>query len=364
MTRHFDALRSTIVPLAPQHRNPLAQAWLASAEAALGVRTVADFGREPALGNAAGFFSVAYDAATNTRSSASAAYLHPILTGREPRPNLVVLTHARVVRLNLAGGRGASVTLRLREGRAVVRARREIVLCAGAIDTPRLLLLSGIGARAPLARLGIALQHALPGVGANLRDHAETLVMYALRAPPPAATAMHSDVGLFLGGDARVMLHTLQLPFGEHAARLGYAAPAHAFCMTPNVPRPRSRGRLYLTSADPDVPPALDFAYLSDAADEDAAVLVAGIRAARRIAKEPPFSEYVLEEVAPGEELQSDAELKEYARRVAHTVYHPAGTTKMGDGEDAVVDAQLRLRGVDSVRIADAGVFPTMISVK
>jgi len=135
--------------------------------------------------------------------------------------------------------------------------------------------------------------------------------------------------------------------------------------MTPNIPRPRSRGRLYLTSADPTVKPALDFRYFTDAEGYDAATFVFGLKAARRIAQQAPFKDWIKREVAPGPHLQSDEELSEYARRVAHTVYHPAGTTKMGDLHRdplAVVDARLRIRGLNGVRIADAGVFPTMTS--
>ena len=136
--------------------------------------------------------------------------------------------------------------------------------------------------------------------------------------------------------------------------------------MTPNIPRPRSRGRLYLTSNNPLTKPALDFRYFTDPAGYDAATLVAGLRAAREVAKAPPFAAWLKREVAPGLGVQSDEALSEYARRVAHTVYHPAGTTKMGDVERdamAVVDALLRVRGLKGVRVADAGVFPDLPTI-
>ena len=136
--------------------------------------------------------------------------------------------------------------------------------------------------------------------------------------------------------------------------------------MTPNVPRPRSRGRLYLTSADPAVKPALDFRYFTDADGYDAATLVAGLRAARRVAAQPPFAGWLKREVAPGPGVTSDADLSAYARAAAHTVYHPAGTAKMGDvarDPAAVVDPQLRVRGVRALRVADAAVFPEMPSI-
>lgn len=133
--------------------------------------------------------------------------------------------------------------------------------------------------------------------------------------------------------------------------------------MTPNIPRPRSRGRIYLTSADPSVKPALDFRYFTDPEGYDAATIVAGLKAARKIAAQAPFKDWIKREVAPGPEITTDEELSEYGRRVAHTVYHPAGTTKMGVDEMAVVDPELRVRGLQGVRIADAGVFPEMPTI-
>lgn len=136
--------------------------------------------------------------------------------------------------------------------------------------------------------------------------------------------------------------------------------------MTPNIPRPRSRGRLYLTSADPAVKPALDFRYFTDPEGYDAATVVAGLRAARKVAQQEPFKSWLKREVAPGPKLQTDEELSEYGRRVAHTVYHPSGTMKMGDVERdpmAVVDPELRLRGLKCVRVADAAIFPDMPSI-
>ena len=136
--------------------------------------------------------------------------------------------------------------------------------------------------------------------------------------------------------------------------------------MTPNIPRPRSRGRLYLTSADPTVKPALDFRYFTDPEGYDAATLVYGIKAARRIAETEPFKGWIKREVAPGPKVQSDEDISYYARKVAHTVYHPSGTTRMGDvdsDELAVVDAKLKVRGLKKLRIADAGVFPTIPTI-
>lgn len=137
--------------------------------------------------------------------------------------------------------------------------------------------------------------------------------------------------------------------------------------MTPNIPRPRSRGRAYLTSSDPNTKPALDFRYFTDPDGYDAATLVAGIHAARRVAQESPFKDWLKREVAPGPSVTRDEDISEYARRAAHTVYHPAGTTKMGDvtqDEFAVVDSKtLKVRDLEGLRIADAGLFPDMPSI-
>lgn len=147
---------------------------------------------------------------------------------------------------------------------------------------------------------------------------------------------------------------------------MGYDVPLDAFCVTPNIPRPRSRGRLYLTSADPSVKPALDFRYFTDPEGYDAATIVAGLREARKVAEQEPFRSWLKREIAPGPSIQSDEALSEYGRKVAHTVYHPAGTTKMGNvNRDrlAVVDPELKVRGFTNLRIADAGIFPEMTTI-
>jgi len=246
--------------------------------------------------------------------------------------------------------------------------KKETILCAGAIDTPRLLLHSGIGPRSQLSNLGIPLVKDVPGIGHNLLDHPESIIMWELNRPvPPNQTTMDSDAGIFLrrapSGPADIMMHCYQIPFCLNTARLGYDTPIDAFCMTPNIPRPKSKGQLYLTSKDPNVKPALDFKYFTDPEGYDAATIVAGLRAAREVAKQEPFKSWLKREVAPGPSVTSDEALSEYGRKVAHTVYHPAGTTKMGNLENdnmAVVDSKLRLRGLKGVRIADAGCFPEM----
>ncbi len=377
--RVLNKLRNTIQPVHARHRNQLCKDWIASCSSALDIPIIPDFNHEIVskghIDQGVGFFSVAYNPDTGTRSSASVAYLHPILRGAEKRPNLTVLTNAWVSRVNVdSTSTVTGINLTLDSGTTLtLNPKKETILCAGAVDSPRLLLHSGIGPAPQLTSLSIPVTKHIPGIGHNLLDHPETIMMWELNAPVPEnCTTMDSDAGVFLrttpgtNGPANIMAHCYQIPFTLNTARHGYPSPINAFCMTPNIPRPESRGQLYLTSSDPTVKPALDFKYFSDPQGADAAVLVAGLRAARKVAAEAPFRDWIKAEVAPGPACQSDEDLSAYARKVAHTVYHPAGTTKMGNlskDEMACVGPDLRLRGLKRVRVADAGVFPEMTSV-
>lgn len=395
MTRALDKIRNSVQPVHARHRNQLCKDWVAACSTALDIPVLHDFNHHistnGALTQGVGFFSVSYNPDDGRRSSASVAYIHPILRGAEKRPNLTVLTNAWVAKVHVKDGAVAGLAVTLQDGSArTVRARKETILCAGAVDTPRLLLLSGIGPKQQLADVGVPLVHDLPGVGENLQDHPESIIMWELNRPvPPNQTTMDSDAGIFLrrekpnaaakktpfnpdalpdGDIADVMMHCYQIPFTLNTKRLGYEEPKEgfAFCMTPNIPRPRSRGRLYLTSADPQVKPALDFGYFTDPEGYDAATLVYGMRAARKIAQQAPFKDWIKREVAPGPAVESDEDLSHYARKAAHTVYHPCGTTRMGDTATdalAVVDPELRVRGLQKLRICDAGIFPTIPSI-
>lgn len=383
--RNVDNLRNKIQPVHARHRNQLCKDWVQACSLAMGIPIISDFNAEIAsegqLTQGTGFFSVSYNPDDGKRSSASVAYIHPILRGEERRPNLTILTEAHVSKIIVDNDEVKSIAVTLKSGeKQLLAARKETILAAGAVDTPRLMLHSGLGPRAQLEQLGISVVKDLPGVGENLLDHPESIIMWELNKPVPEnQTTMDSDAGIFLrreptnaagndGNAADLMMHCYQIPFTLNTARLGYPLikERYAFCMTPNIPRPRSRGRIYLTSSDPNVKPALDFRYFTDPEGYDAATLVAGIRAARKIAQQSPFKEWLKEEVAPGPKVQTDEEISEYARRVAHTVYHPAGTTKMGDVDNddmAVVDPELRVKGIRKLRIADAGIFPEMVTI-
>jgi choline dehydrogenase len=162
-----------------------------------------------------------------------------------------------------------------------------------------------------------------------------------------------------------LMFHFGTVPFDLNTKPRGYPTAEQAFCLTPNVTRSRSEGTVRLRSADAEAPPRIDFRYFSDPDGHDERVMLAGVKLAGRLAEQPALEVWVKRELAPGPGVQSDAELSEYARRTANTVYHPAGTCRMGDGVDprAVVDPQLRVRGVGRLRVADASVFPSMIGV-
>lgn len=370
---YADRIKCNITPVAPHDRNELVQDWVAASAEATGVPEVRDFNALTSHGGGfsegVGFLSIAYDPHTGYRSSASVAYLHPILGKRN---NLTLLTETWAERLELDGTRATGVQVHTQDGqRHTIHARSEVLLCAGAVDTPRLMLLSGVGPADELGAVGVDVRHDLPGVGEHLLDHPESIIMWETRTPVPENTVMYSDGGLFVRRDTSdprpdLMFHVYQVPFDDNTVRLGYPSPGpqNAICMTPNIPRSRSRGKLWLTSADPDVPPALDFRYFTDEEDYDAQTIVDGLRIAREIAATEPFASWISHEVAPGPQLQSDEELSEFGRRAAHTVYHPAGTCRMGAATDetAVVDPRLRVRGLSGLRVVDASVFPTMPS--
>lgn len=395
MMRVLNKLRNTVQPVHARHRNQLCKDWVDACSTAMEIPVVDDFNKQimetGSLKPGVGFFSVSYNPDDHRRSSASVAYIHPILRGEEERPNLTILTNAWVSKINIKDDVVTGVNVSLRDGtKRTINARSETILCAGAVDTPRLMLHSGLGPKDQLSPLGIPVVKDIPGVGENLLDHPESIIMWELHQPVPQnQTTMDSDAGIFLrreapnaagykfpgnpkgiadGDIADVMMHCYQIPFTLNTIRLGYEdiPSGYAFCMTPNIPRPRSRGRLYLTSSDPSVKPALDFRYFTDPEGYDAATLVYGIRAARKVAQEAPFKDWIKREVAPGPKVQTDEEISHYARKAAHTVYHPAGTTRMGDVENddmAVVDERLKVRGLKKLRIADAGVFPTIPTI-
>ncbi|MEV8122909.1 GMC oxidoreductase [Streptomyces sp. NPDC085944] len=369
MEAYWARLRNNIVRVADKDQNAIAKDWIEAAGTALDVPEVVGFNDKP-FHEGVGFLDLAYHPENNKRSSASVAYLHPHIEAGD-RPNLTLLLETWAYRLELDGNRATGVRVRTADdGEQLISARREVVVCAGAVDSPRLLMLSGIGPRQDLEALGIPVVHDLPGVGENLQDHPESVIVWETERPLPENSAMDSDAALFVRRDATqdlpdLMFHFYQIPFTDNPERLGYQRPPHGVSMTPNIPKSRARGRLYLKSADPNDKPALDFRYFTDEDGYDAQTLVDGVKIAREIARTEPFASWLKREVFPGPDVTDDDRLSELLRKAHHTVYHPAGTCRMGAADDrlAVVDPELRVRGLEGVRVVDASVFPTLPSV-
>jgi choline oxidase len=299
------------------------------------------------------------------RRSSSVAYLHPLLD--QGKPNLTLLTDTSVYRLVSDGKSNIS---RIETSRGLIRADREVILCAGAFDSPKLLLLSGIGPQEHLDELGIKVMLDLPGVGENLLDHPEGVVMWESSRPVPSISTQFWETGLFVRTApsvewADLMFHFGTVPFDMNTVPLGFPTATEAFCMTPNVARAKSQGTVRLRSNDPKIAPQIDPKYFTDPDGHDEKVMLAGIHLARKIADQPAMKAWIRRELAPGPGLKTDEELSEYARRTANTVYHPAGTCRMGAVDDplSVVDSQLRVKGMRNLRVADASIFPTMIGV-
>jgi len=279
---------------------------------------------------------------------------------------------ARVLRVLVDDtGTATGVQLRRDDGsRETLTAGAQVVLCAGAIDTPRLLLLSGIGPAAQLREHGIDVVSDVPGVGENLSDHPEGLVVWDAVRPIPPVAATDWDVTIMarLDPDAEVpdlLAHVPLMTYAVHAETFGLELPDHSISMTPNVTRPRSRGRVGLSSPDPDAPPLIDYRYFTDPEGYDERVLLAGLRMARRVAATEPMASWVGRELFPGPEIVGDEALSEIARATHHTVYHVSCTCRMGAHDDplAVLDLQLRVRGVRNLTVADASAFPSLTTV-
>jgi choline dehydrogenase len=295
--------------------------------------------------------------ANGRRCSAATAFLHPA----SKRPNLTVRTDSRVARLAFdTQGRVASVEYERGGRQEVVHVGDEVILAAGAIESPKILLLSGIGPADALRDIGIEPVVNLRGVGENLHDHPGVPVTWKSRQPIPAGPNQHSEVGLFcsLGADIRtpdVQFGILNVPVPGAGAE-----PGTSFSFYPSLLKPRSRGRIALKTADGKGYPLIDPAYLADGADLDG--LVGAVRLSRQLAASKGLRDWTGSELTPGPHITSDNALREYVRRSVNTWFHPVGTCKMGTDTDAVVDPQLRVRGVDNLRVADASAMPEITS--
>ena len=339
----------------PENSNPVSVAMLQAA-LDLGYPATDDFNGPSMRG--AGYNSVTINP-DGTRSGT-------FMFLRDAPANLTIATRSRARRLLVENGRCTGVEYTRDGALERAEASEEVIVSCGGIDSPRLLLLSGIGPAGELRSLGIEPQVDLPGVGKNLQDHLLTAVVYeSARTVARATWANHSETTLFWPDDERglgvcpgMQVQFFHVPFPPE----GFTGPEEGagYTVTPGPNRILSRGEVTLRSADPDAPPDIDPHYLAEEAD--VAAHVRGIRMAREIGEANALKDWRRREVLPGPERRTDAELREYVRQAASTIYHHVGTCKMGVDHMAVVDPELRVHGVAGLRVADASIMPTITS--
>ncbi|MEV6900022.1 GMC oxidoreductase [Amycolatopsis sp. NPDC051372] len=270
-------------------------------------------------------------------------------------------TGARAHRLLFAAGQCTGVEYRQDGAGHIVYADREVILSAGTVDSPRLLLLSGVGTVADLERAGVDVVHDLPGVGRNLHDHPLCNVVYEAARPIPPGKTNHAETSMVSRSDPSLTGPDMQLmfmhvPFGPPAL----PAPPNSFTFG-LATVPQARGAVRIAGPDPSAPPLIDPNYLG--AERDVLRLVDAVAVAREIAAAHPFDAWRGKELHPGPEARDQQSLREFVTRATGTYFHPVGTCAMGTGPDAVVDPDLRLRGVRGLRVADASVMPRIVCV-
>ncbi len=351
---------------------PLNARLLAASEQA-GIPRIADYNGPEQDGVSA--FQVTQK--NGRRFSAADAYLKPAMT----RPNLEVRTGVTALGVELQGDRATGVRLRKGRGEELVRAEREVLLSAGAIGSPQLLLLSGVGAPDELRAAGVEVRHELPGVGRNLQDHPFVTAiwevsgedtLYGADKPKHVAewllrrsgklTSTVAEVCAFTrtrGGlpAADIQFHMGAAYFEDHGAE---EYDGHCMVIAPVLVSPRARGQVWLRSADPLAKPRIITNALSE--PDDLESMIAGMQLARTIAAQAPLREIVVKELKPGEETVDRAELEADLRRRLMLIYHPVGTARMSDiHEQAVVDSRLRVHGLQGLRVIDASIMPTIV---
>jgi choline dehydrogenase-like flavoprotein len=316
------------------------------------------------------------------RFSAAKAYVTPNLS----RPNLKVITGAHATRILLEGKRATGVEYLQGGATQQVRARREVLVCGGALMSPQLLMLSGIGPADHLKQHGIAVVHDAPGVGANLHDHVDVVQvfdaphlkdLFGLSLPgivraikgifewrdyrTGMLTTNFAEAGGFIRSSPEEAIPDLQLHFviGKLVDHGRKTAFGHGYSCHVCILRPESRGTVRLANKDPLAAPLIDPNFLAERSDVDR--LVRGFRQMRRIMTQPALAGYRGRELEASAKAQSDAEIEAFIRERADTIYHPVGTCRMGPGANDVVDSQLRVKGIESLRVVDASIMPRVI---
>ncbi len=350
--------------------------WVEAAQAA-GYKFNADYNGEDQEG--VGYFQLT--ARNGLRCSSAKAFLKPARS----RTNLTILTHARTDSLVFDGTRVTGVDFNRSGLKETVHAGREVILCAGAIGSPQILMLSGIGPADELKPLGIDIRSDAPQVGKNMQDHLQARLIYKCHEP-----TLNDEVSSLLGRMRIAAEYALfrtgpmtmaaSLAVGFLKTRPGLETPDIQFHVQPwsaDSPgegthpfsaftasvcqlRPESRGEIRLKSSDPTAYPAIHPNYLATQTDCD--TIVAGIKVAREISAQQPLAAKISEEFRPGAGAQSEDELLEWARNTATTIYHPTGTCRMGADDRAVVDPRLRVNGITGLRVADASIMPEIVS--
>jgi choline dehydrogenase len=311
------------------------------------------------------------------RCSAAVAFLHPA-TGR---PNLNISTHSLAERILFDGNRAAGVTYRKRNKLQTAFAGK-VILAGGAINSPQLLLLSGVGPADHLHAMGLDVHHDLKGVGQNLQDHLDVCTLYETHTPigydqlndlmvglrymfgrkGPGSSNIAEAGGFIVSPHATddrpdIQMHFVPALLDDHGRN---TLPGHGMTIHACVLRPESRGELKLKSANPSDAPAMQPNYLTT--EYDRMMMLESVRQARRIFSQAAFTPHRGNEIFPGVEAQSDEQLLEFIRQKAETIYHPIGTCKMGTDDLAVVDPNLNVHGIDGLSVVDASIMPTLVS--
>ncbi len=312
------------------------------------------------------------------RHSAAVGYLYPALK----RENFTAITNALVQRLTFDGTRCTGVVYRKDGQEHTAEASREVILCGGAINSPQVLMLSGIGDKEKLEALGISVVTNLPGVGQNYQDHIMVPLAVHSTQPVTLGGAGSEEAGKQFVEERKGLLTSnigeagglVKLKADSPAPELQYHfAPGwfvfhgagnpkepHGYTLLPGLVGTKSIGSLELRSADPTMPPKIDPNYLGD--ERDLEVLVAGVKQGREIMAAPAFDAYRGEEFLPGKDVQSDAEIIEFIRNNIQNIYHPVGTCKMGNDAMAVVNDRLQVHGIQGLRVADASIMPVIVN--